>query len=59
MHGIENGVNNKYDFVLSMYILKSYKNQHNYITARVLYFRFQLSELNQYSYVTNDINACF
>lgn len=59
MHGIENGVNNKYDFVLSMHILNSYKKQHNYITARVLYFRFQLSELYQYNYVTNDINACF
>lgn len=58
MHGIENGVNNKYDFVLSMHILKSYKKQHNYITARVLYFRFQVYELNQYSYVTNAINAC-
>lgn len=41
-----------------MHILKSYKKQHNYITACVLYFRFHLSERNQYSYVTNAINAC-
>lgn len=52
---LKSGVNNKYDFVLPMYILKLYKKQHSYITACVLYFRFQLYELNQYSYVTNAI----
>lgn len=29
--------------------------QYDYITAWILYFRFQNTEQNQYNYVTNDI----